>query len=65
MIKSRRIRLAVYVEHTTEKGNIQKVLGGTLAGGKNVIIKWFLEEQKAVLSNGFIWPRREMIGGIL
>jgi len=44
MIKSRRIRLVVYVEHKAEKGNIQNVLGGTLAGRKNIILKWFLKE---------------------
>jgi len=65
MIKSRRIRLVVYVEHTSEKGNIQKVLGGTLAGRKNIILKWFLEGQNAILSTGFIWSRGEMFGGIL
>jgi hypothetical protein len=39
MIKSRRIRLAVYVEHTAEKGNIQNVLGSKLARRKNIILK--------------------------
>jgi len=57
--------LVVYVEHTSEKGNVQNVLGGTLAGRKNIIFKWFLEGQNAILSTGFIWSRREMFGGIL
>jgi hypothetical protein len=47
------------VEHTAEEGNIQKILDVKPAGRKNIILKWFLEEQNAVLSTGFIWPRRE------
>jgi hypothetical protein len=47
------------------KGNIQSVLGGKPARRKNIILKWFSEEQNAVLSDGFIRPRRRMIGGIL
>ena len=57
--------MVVYVEHTAENGNIKKVLGGTLAGRKNIILKWFLEEQNAVLSTEFVWSRRELISGIL